>query len=53
MQEFRDQGATILLVSHAWRSFANVSACSLAGSWAVEAVGKPEAVIHAYRQSQT
>jgi ABC-2 type transport system ATP-binding protein len=54
MQEFRDQGATILLVSHSMDVI--VQMCHRA-AWLdhgqLKAVGNPEAVIHAYRQSQS
>jgi ABC-type polysaccharide/polyol phosphate transport system ATPase subunit len=54
MQEFRQQGATILLVSHSMDIILQVSHRA---AWLdhghLKAVGEPEAVIHAYRQSQT
>jgi ABC-type polysaccharide/polyol phosphate transport system ATPase subunit len=53
MQEFRDQGATILLVSHSMDLILQM--CQRA-AWLdhgeLKAVGKPEDVIYAYRQSQ-
>jgi ABC-2 type transport system ATP-binding protein/lipopolysaccharide transport system ATP-binding protein len=53
MQEFRDQGATILLVSHSMEVI--LSMCHRA-AWLdhgqLKAVGEPEVVIQAYRQSQ-
>jgi ABC-2 type transport system ATP-binding protein/lipopolysaccharide transport system ATP-binding protein len=54
MQEFRDQGATILLVSHSMDVILQM--CHRA-AWLdhgqLKAVGEPEAVVHAYRQSQS
>jgi ABC-type polysaccharide/polyol phosphate transport system ATPase subunit len=53
MQEFREQGATILLVSHSMDLIQQM--CQRA-AWLdhgqLKAVGKPEEVIQAYRQSQ-
>jgi ABC-2 type transport system ATP-binding protein/lipopolysaccharide transport system ATP-binding protein len=53
MQEFRDQGATILLVSHSMDLIQQM--CQRA-AWLdhgqLKAIGKPEDVIYAYRQSQ-
>ena len=54
MQEFRDQGATILLVSHSMDVI--LQTCHRA-AWLdhgqLKAVGKPDVVIQAYRQSQS
>jgi lipopolysaccharide transport system ATP-binding protein len=54
MQEFRDQGATILFVSHSMDLIEQI--CQRA-AWLdhgqLKAVGKPEDVIYAYRQVQT
>ena len=54
MEEFRQQGATILLVSH---NMENISQMCQRAVWLdhgqLKAVGKPDQVIHAYRQSQT
>lgn len=54
MQEFRDQGATILLVSHSMEVI--LQTCRRA-AWLdhgqLKAVGDPDVVIQAYRQSQT
>lgn len=53
MQSFRDQGATILLVSH---NMATIEAMCQRAAWLnqgkVRAMGKPSEVIQAYRQSQ-
>jgi ABC-2 type transport system ATP-binding protein/lipopolysaccharide transport system ATP-binding protein len=53
MQEFRDQGATIFLVSHSMDVILQM--CHRA-AWLdhgqLKAIGEPEAVIQAYRQSQ-
>ena len=53
MQEFRDQGATILLVSHSMDLILQM--CQSA-AWLdhgqLKAIGKPDDVIYAYRQSQ-
>jgi ABC-type polysaccharide/polyol phosphate transport system ATPase subunit len=54
MQEFRDQGATILFVSHSMDLILQM--CQRA-AWLhhgeLKAVGKPDDVIYAYRQVQT
>ncbi len=54
MQEFRDQGATILLVSH---NLASIEQMCHRAAWLdhghLMEVGKPEAVIEAYRNHQS
>ncbi len=54
MQEFRQRGATILLVSH---NMATIDEICHRAAWIdhgqLKAIGTPEEVIQAYRQSQT